>query len=177
MRFRFRSSEEALAHAPMEFHHLAFEAIEPMLFALDAFAGTRESNFGRAIEHDVKSGTMPGSRELIELAQQWEIEPATVSLVGDGRIRISIRDDDFAGLDPGAQFLADVLRAIGKDQQQLGCDIERDFGIEENFTDRLAGARAARLMRNADDAALCSKRFGERRGLGGFPGTLDALPG
>ena len=146
-----------------------------MGLAFDAFARAREPDLGPAMSTMVRSESCRRSRaDLVGAAAG---DRSHVRNPDRRRSHRSSDENDYlAGLDAGAQLFANVLRAIGKHQRRLGCDIQRDLRIEENLPNRLAGARPARLMGDADGAAFLVECCGERRGFGGFSGPSTPLP-
>ena len=89
--------------------------------------------------------------------------------------RIAIGNYDLAGGERGPEFFANVLRAIGKDQQQFRGYVERNRGIEKNRANRFAGARAARLMGDRYAPAALAQRVAQDCGLGGLATSFDAF--
>ncbi len=159
----------------MKFSALAFETVGAASCALRALACALETGLDWQVEHDSEIGRHVVGSESVQLAEQFEIEAAPVALVGSGRIRIAIRDNNLSSLKSGPELFAHVLRTIGEHQQQFGGYIQRDGGIEENRANGFTGARTARLMRDRYAPAVFAQRVAKDRGLRCLAASFDAF--
>ena len=94
------------------------------------------------------SGSRPPVARRTELAQQLEIEAASVTLVSQRRIGKPIANDDSSRRQRRPNDFVDVLRARRVHQKRLGQGLDRRTAIQEDAADRIAELGAARLPRD-----------------------------
>src|SRR5262249_10995832 len=136
--------EEPAADALVEGKRLALEAIA----RAGASVRAREPVGDRAVEQEGEGGPTPGARARIERAHRLAAEAAGVALVGEGRVREAVAEDDQTCVERGPDDLPHVLRAVRAVEEELGEWRQRGgVGSEQEAADGGPGRRAARLAR------------------------------
>src|SRR5439155_1678395 len=89
-----------------------------------------------------------GPRAASARPHRLEVEAARVALVGEGRIREAVAEDDLPRVERGPDDLTYVLRAVRAVEEELGERRQRGgVGAEQEAANGGPGRRAARLAR------------------------------
>ena len=143
-----------------------------------ASARAREPVGDRAVEQEGEARPHPAARARVERAHRLEVEAARVALVGEGRIREAVAEDDLPRVERGPDDLTHVLRAVRAVEEELGERRQRGgVGAEQEAANGGPGRRAARLARLEHAAAARAEVLGEVPQVGRLAGALDALEG
>ena len=138
----------------------------------DARAG--EAGLGRQIEQDRQIRHALRHGEAVQKLDGGQLDAARAALVGGGRIRKTVAEDDLAGGQRGTDLLAHMLGAGGLHQQQFGAGVHL-LGAVEVLDERpqlFGQRRSARLPGNQRFAAARLQIPGEKPDLGAFPGAF-----
>ena len=106
-----------------------------------------------------------------------EVEPATVALIHDGRVKESIAQNNFAGIERRANDFPHELRARGVHEQQLrfGSHVAIRGAVLEKMADFLADRSAAGFAQNNNILTELGKPLSEPFDLRGFAAAFGAL--
>src|SRR5215467_11508121 len=161
--------EVALANPAVEGELLALEIVE-------APAPDSPQPLGRIeIEEQGEIGHDAAGCACVQLADQVEIDPATVALIGDRRVRIAIAEHDAVPIEPGPDLLGDVLLTGGHEEEDLDERLGLNARTLEETSHRDAEPRPVRLARVLHLPALPTKPSLEPHHLGGLARPFDAL--
>src|SRR5207244_231770 len=94
----------------------------------------------RAVEQEGEVRPHPTARARVERAHRLEVEAARVALVGEGRVREAVAENELPRVERGADDLLHVLGAVRAVEEELGERRQRSHG-RGSRRGRLAGAR------------------------------------
>ncbi len=89
------------------------------------------SRLGREVEHDDQVGLEPRGRQLVQLSDLGDAEPAPDALVRERRRHEPVADHPGAALERGTHDLCDVLGPVRGHQQCLGDRVDRAGLVEQ----------------------------------------------
>jgi hypothetical protein len=129
----------------------------------------------RQVDEQSDVGDEPAGRQTIRRTHLFFGKSATVNLVGVGREKESVDQDDPALAEIGEYFPRHELGARSHEQQRFCRGSDLLLGMEEDVPDVVSDRSTPWLAHgNAGDSG-CGESFGEEANLGGLPYSLGAL--
>src|SRR5262245_49353074 len=144
--------EISAADAPMQGELLALEVIEPTA------ADPPEAFLRRQVEEQREVGRKPAGGVDIQLADEVEVDPAPVPLVGDGGVGVAVAEHHAPTREPGRELLGDVLMPRGHEEEDLRERFRTNAATLEQPPDGHAERRAVGLPRALDAMARAAQR-------------------
>ena len=144
--------------------------------AVIAASGAVQADGERGQQEQGEIGLQVAADQAVHVEDELRAELAAATLVGLGRVRKSIAENDFASGEGGLNHLSDGLGAIGEHQGQLGHGREGGgAGIEQQSADAVARGGAAGLAGNDGVQAAPLDPCGQALDLRGFTGPVKTF--
>jgi len=150
---------------------LARLRLEPIVGAALPHPG--EAGLDRDVEEDREIGREAAGGRSGHGADDVEGDPTAVTLIGQGRVDVPVRDHGPPGFESRPHDLGHVLRPVGEIEEHLGRGVHVAVRrVEEEAPDRASQGRPAGLPGEDDTAP---EGGGEARGLGALAAPLHSL--
>ena len=99
----------------------------------------------RKIEDQGQIGFKGVRAEIIEFFQESPIHPPSSALVGQGRVDITIANNDLAPFQGWSDGFFHMLGPVGQEQEQLGLGNDGKVGVQEVLSNKIPEGSPARL--------------------------------
>src|SRR6266542_2072670 len=159
----------APAHPAVKRELLALEVIETPA------ADPPEALLGRQIEEQGQIGQEAAGGVHVQLTNEVEIDTPSVSLVGEGGIRVPVTQHDAAPREPGADLLRHVLPARGHEQEDLDQRLGTDARTLEQAPDGRTESGAVGLAGPLHAVTLAAEGALETQHLRGLARPLHTF--